>query len=439
MSSKNANSLAWEKAVAEYKVLENVEKQGYADVTAEQLKVFREPRLMGKIDHEENLPTVFADHDLTILTTSNSSYRVGNFAIFQPLPVWQYPDDTVQTVNFPANFETLDINNLTSEAAVINAAHAGNMLQQFCGEELVLTVSGRMRTGHFDFSVDQKRGGRHHVSVANAQMEIDAGFEGSRAFYVFETKMHTAKNFNLRQLYYPTRSWSLRIDKPVVPIFLTYSNDVFDFYQFSFSEPDVLSSAVLTKHRRFMLKHEPPKLTVLARIADQVVHSESAFTAAMKSTPFPQADLFEKVIDLVSILLEEPQSADELASHYSFDRRQAEYYFNAAKFLGLATNENDLLERDQLRWATTDAEKIFALPYEKKYAAIAERALQITPLAETFRIRVRENRVATVDEVVAAMTRYPLTAVLSESTQRRRAQTLISWANWLYAISSRRT
>lgn len=435
MASTNANSIAWAKAVDKYRVLESVEKNGFADLTAQQLKVFREPRHMGKIDHKENLPEVFAENDLTILTLSNSSYRIGRFEIFQKLPEWKMPGDEVENLTFPTDLETLDISNLTSEPAVLNAAYSSEMLQGFCDDELVLTVSGRMRTGYFDFQVSQSSGGFHSISVANAQMEIDAGFEGKKALYLFEAKNHSAKNFNLRQIYYPTRSWSQRIKKPVVPVFLTHSNDVFDLYQFAFEDEMVLSSAYLTNHRRFMLGHKHPETKDLVEQAKKIKAQAPIENENTRSTPFPQADNFEKVVDLVSILLEEPRSVDDLATYFSFDPRQSDYYYNAAKYLGLATTAKDDETQVELRRATPEAERIFALPYKEKYTEIARKTLEILPLAEAYEYLIREKAKPSLQQIVDSMSNYPPTASLADSTKRRRAQTLSSWADWIHQLS----
>jgi hypothetical protein len=435
MTATNANSIAWAKAVDKYQILERVQKDGFADVSATELKVFREPRHMGKIDHEENLPEVFSENNLTILTLSNSSYRVGQFEIFQKLPAWEVPGDEVETISFPIDLETLDIDNLTSEPSVLNAAYSSQMLQNFCEEDLILTVSGRMRTGIFDFDVDVKSGGKQSLKVSNAQMEIDAGYEGKKNFYIFEAKNHSAKNFNLRQIYYPTRSWSQKIKKPVVPIFLTHSNDVFDLYQFAFENARVLSSAHLASHRRFMLAHKSPETKDLFEIAKKVKESSPAPSPEQNATPFPQADNFEKVVDLVGILLEEPRSADDITTHFAFDPRQSDYYFNAAKYLGLASSSKDEEGILELRRATPEAERIFKLPYKEKYTAIAGKVLEILPLAEAYDIFVREKRKPTIQEIASSMKNYPPTSNLADSTLKRRAQTLSSWMDWLKDIS----
>lgn len=430
MASTNANSLAWATVFDKFQMLDSIKARGYVDVSAQQLKTVREPRHMGKIDHEENLPDVFKEHGLAILTTSNSSYRVGRFNIFQKLPKWEPPSSEVKTISFPIELETLDIKNLTSEPAVLNAAFSSGMLADFCEENLVLTVSGRMRTGEFDFFVDQTDGTPHQIQVRNAQMEIDAGFEGKSSLHIFEAKNHSASNFNLRQIYYPTASWTRRIRKPVNPIFLTFSNDVFDLFQFEFTDGQNFSSAKLSKHSRYMLAHETPAEIDLLEFASD---SKKRASRNIEKAPFPQADSFAKVIDLLAILMEEPRSLDDLTTHFEFDQRQSDYYSSALRYLGLAFKKQDDAG-NTLFYLTEDAEQILKLPYREKYTKLAERILEIEPAAEAFIFWHKTGTKASKGQIAEWMKRFKDTANLSDSTITRRAQTLSAWVDWVGTI-----
>lgn len=435
MAEMTANSKAWEEAFLHLGILDLVNKFGFAEVTSNQLRRFREPRLMGKIDHEENLPQIFRKYGLTILAVSNQAYRIGRFDIFARLPEWTNPDSSIEIIDTPVGLETLNFNSLTSEPAVLNAAFTSQLLNAFCEDDLTLTVSGRMRTGNFDFKVREAIRGQQIVSVCNAQMEIDAGFEGRKGLYIFEAKNHSATNFNLRQLYYPTRSWSEKISKTVVPIFLTHSNDVFDLYKFAFLDSNELSSAVLTSHRRFMLSHERLTEKALFDIAKSTIEMGEKSTYPQYDAPFPQADNFGRIIDLVGLLIEEPRTVEELASLFNFDPRQSDYYFNAARYLGLAVSEKDDVTKSETRSPTAEAKRIFCLPYHEKYRAIASKALAILPVAQAFDYLVRNKRRPSLDQVTLWLDSFPPTANLAITTKRRRGQTINSWIEWLHGIS----
>ena len=51
--------------------------------------------------------------------------------------------------------------------------------------------------------------------------------------------------------------------------------------------------------------------------------------------PFPQADKFERVINLCELLNEKILNKDEVTAKYDFDARQTDYYTSAARYLGL--------------------------------------------------------------------------------------------------------
>jgi hypothetical protein len=385
---------------------------------------------MSKVDHSFNLPEVFQKNKLSILTLSTSAFRIGHFDIFQPLPEWKLPGDEVQTLPFPSNLETLDFKNLTGEPGVINTAYATDMLEIFCEQEIVLTVSGRMRTSDFAYSVNTLKGNPQTIQVNRAQMEIDAAFEGDKNFFIFEVKNHLSTDFNMRQLYYPYRTWQDRIKKKTNPVFLTFSNDVFDLYEFGFDNIADFSSASLVKHKRYMLSHTSPKQESFVKFAKNGVGAKPK-----ASITFPQADDFQRVVDLVSYLLEAPRTVEDLASNYDFDPRQSDYYFNAAKYLGLAENLRGS-DGTEYRVASANAERIFQLPYSEKYTALGELVLSIDTVATLFLEQLKSGKKPSHDFATDYFTQSADSHKLSGLTLGRRATTALSWAAWAIAISS---
>lgn len=51
--------------------------------------------------------------------------------------------------------------------------------------------------------------------------------------------------------------------------------------------------------------------------------------------PFPQANSFPRVVDLLGLLVNEELTPEQITSVYDFDERQTDYYTNAAIYLGL--------------------------------------------------------------------------------------------------------
>ncbi len=65
MNEQNKNDKAWEKLFDKYNILDTVNNEGIYEITASQIKEFREPRLMTKFDHRNNLPILFKNNKLS--------------------------------------------------------------------------------------------------------------------------------------------------------------------------------------------------------------------------------------------------------------------------------------------------------------------------------------------------------------------------------------
>lgn len=428
----SAYDAAWAGIFEKYSVPRQVEQDGFVDLTADQLREFREPRLLTKMDHSHQVPKVFQEHGLNILTRGISTFRIGTFEVFQDLPEWQVPSTQVENLTLPSYIETLDVTKVTGEPAVINAVHASGVLTNFCGEEVVLTVSGRMRTGEFSYRVDDTVRGTSDITVSGAQIEIDAAFEGHNAFTIVEVKNHLSHDFCVRQLYYPFRAWRERIKKPTKNVFLTLANDVYDLHEFEFVDPLDYSSATLTSHKRYTIGVvRPTEAEVVTRARKAI---EKPTERVVRTAPFPQADDFERVMDLVAYLSEAPRTVEDLAVNYGFDPRQSDYYYNAAKFLGLA--ESDKAEDGrEYRRSTKLADDILALPYREKNLRFAELIFEIKPIAETYFEWVRLDEKPPIQRVIEIFSKSQDGEVLAESTRKRRSQTILSWASWLRQIA----
>ena len=68
------NDTAWQALFDKYDILDEIQRSGQFVISANQIKEFREPRLMTKFDHKVNLPTVFADNGLAILPITRGDY-----------------------------------------------------------------------------------------------------------------------------------------------------------------------------------------------------------------------------------------------------------------------------------------------------------------------------------------------------------------------------
>jgi len=108
---------------------------------------------------------------------------------------------------------------------------------------------------------------------------------------------------------------------------MTVSNDIFTFFVYKFNDDDDYNSIELVKQKSFAINFEPITLSEVKNIIKNVKEVPEP------EVPFPQADDFEKVINLLEILQSGEKTDDELIEEYNFVKRQAHYYKTAAKYL----------------------------------------------------------------------------------------------------------
>ena len=217
-NSISAND-AWKALIDKYDIVEEIRKHGCYHIKASQIKEFKEPRLMAKWDSTDALPKILRDHKINILPDSRSSYVLSDFCLYQEIPALDEHVTQMTHVELP-EYESIDVNNITSEANAINVLVLSGILDDFLNTAgNAATFNGRMGTGTFDFVVDTVRTVKQKVCVNNAQCEIDAGFENDDSVVIMESKNVIHEDFHVRQLYYPYRLWNTKVNKPIRLVF----------------------------------------------------------------------------------------------------------------------------------------------------------------------------------------------------------------------------
>jgi len=424
MNKKMTNEKAWASLLNAPECLELIENDMPLIVSAEQMRSYREPRLMAKIDHSRNLPRVFRERDLSILPISRGSYLISKFENYEKFKLPQ--SNSINNFPLRENLETLSVENITSESIALNAAMASGIMADFLGDEnIVPTISGRMGSGSFSFYVQEYAGRRREIEVNNAQIEIDAAFEGRDFFSIVEAKMDIPDegDFIIRQLYYPYRVWSDRIRKVVKPIFLTYSNGIYVLREYSFREMRDYNSISLLRQSSYSI--EDTDITndeIEAILHATPIHPEP------EGIPFPQADVFPRVVNLCELLKGCELDKDTLSQEYDFDRRQSNYYADAARYLGLVDKP-----QSNLYHLSPKGLGILKLPYKKRQLAYCECIFSYAVfnilMRRTFdRGRLPEN--TEIMKVIGDSNRS-----LSEVTRRRRAGTVRGWLSWIIKLA----
>lgn len=375
---------------------------------------------MTKFDHKINLPTIFADNRLAILPISRGDYVISSFSAYKE---FEPPVNDVQRVSIPAHIQSLMPQFLVSEAIALNCANACGILSDFLEDEaLVPTVSGRMSSGNFGFDIETDSGVKR-IDVANSQIEIDAAYEGINCLSLFEAKRDLSDDFLVRQLYYPFRVWKERVTKPVKPVFLVFSNGMFNLYQYEFDDPQNYNSLRLVKQKNYVIATE----ISLSDIENLLI--TVPFVAEPKIS-FPQADRMSRIVNLIELLNEKPMTKQDITSKYAFDERQTNYYTDAGRYLGLIEKGHD--ENGNILFQlSTRGRHILGLEYKERQLAIVTQILAHKVFNETLKLHLQYGEMPDKQTIIRIMKEANLYNIEADSTYLRRSSTVVGWINWI--------
>jgi hypothetical protein len=431
MSNKSKNDIAWEKLFEQHGILRKIDRVGVCEISSDEINKVREARLATNFSHRIQLPKIFQDNQLTIQPNTRGTYLIGRFESYQKL--FDDPSVPIEAADFRSDIETIDPTNLYSESSVLLCAYHTGIISHLLDQEVSLTVFGRMSAGRFGYSISNKQtGNRHQILVEGAQLEIDSAFEGRNVFAIFEAKNQKVDDFLVRQLYYPYRLWKNRTSKQVIPVFMYYSNanSVFSFFVFRFNDEGHYNSIELVKQRKYQIVASDIDLAAIYAALKRVrVKPEP------HNVPFPQANTFDKqIIDLLSQLYgaRASLSQDFITTNYAFDRRQTQYYTQAAHYLGLV--ERHYSREEGVTYSLTErGTRIMAQHPQVRNLALVECILEHKVFNQTLRLYFEQGARPTIEQVVAIMRDARLR--ISGTTPRRRAQTVLAWVDWIMQLT----
>jgi len=425
---KSKNDTAWQQLFHRHGILDTIQKHGFYEITSHEINRVREARLMTKFDHRSQLPAIFADHNLSILPITRGSYLISQFHTFHNFE--SDKDIPVNKIPFPGDIESLDFRKITSESTAINCAFVTGIIRDFMDEETVYpTVNGRMSSLAFDFSINGHDGATLKVIVKNAQLEIDGGYESPASLALIEAKNYISNDFLIRQLYYPFRLWEGKITKKIRPLFLTYTNGIFHLREYFFENHHHYNSLRLLRQKKYVIDEgETPINLELIR---ETVHKSPIVPEP--AIPFPQADAFERIINLCELLFDEKMlSHDQITSNYDFDRRQTNYYTDAGRYLGFIekTREDGMVFFS----LTPKGLQLFTLDLKARQLALVGHICGHIVFRRVFQLYIEKAVVPTKAEIVEIMKESNLYQVGAESTFYRRASTVVRWVNWIMGL-----
>lgn len=424
---KSLNDTAWEKLFEEHEILQAIQQNGFIEITSKQINVFRESRLMTKFDHINNLPSLFTQNGLSILPITRGRYIIGNFQTHEKIKYKSKSNPSF--IERRTDLESLDYNNIYSESAALNCAYASGIIQNVIGENCFLTVNGRMSSGKFDFLINQSTspGNAKNISVINSQCEIDGGFEGESKLVLIEAKNVQCNDFLIRQLYYPYRLWQNKVKKEVIPVFMTFSNDEFNFFVYKFNDLRNYNSIELIEQKSFIISTEAITLEDIKELLNTPIVGEP-------NVPFPQADSFARIVDLLGLLVEDNLTKEQITTQYDFNKRQTDYYLNAGVYLGLIKKNNNQIDNKQIEYELTEkARTVLNQDQRNKNLGLAKQILSHKAFQETLKLYLEKSRIPTKNEIVEVIKKDNSYA---DSTNHRRAQTVLKWTEWIISLTN---
>lgn len=424
---------AWVKIIERYNILDEVARTGIFHIKASEIKEYKEPRLMAKWDSTTSLPKILRENKLNILPNSRSSYVLGDFCLYQEIPELEERVEKMTHFDLPV-YETLDVNNITSEANAINVLLLSGILDDFLNTgENAATFNGRMGTGEFDFSVNTYSHGKQKIQVANVQCEIDGGFENEASVVIMEAKNVIHKDFNIRQLYYPYRLWKSKVKKPIRLVFSIYSNMIYRLFEYRFTDIEDLSSIELVRTKNYSLQDTEITMADLEYVRNStMVKTDDKQMGRQKGTiPFIQADSMDRVINLLENLHNNPMTAYEIAELMDFTSRQSYYYVSAGKYLGLFEDGKNK-DNQNATVLSSLGNRVYKMNYKQRQLKIVELMFEHSIFAECFDYIVSFGELPPQHFVIEKMREFD---VCGESCMKRRSQSVLGWLRWMLYLT----
>ncbi|MCD8488772.1 MAG: hypothetical protein LRZ84_19035 [Desertifilum sp.] len=233
-------------------------------------------------------------------------------------------------------------------------------------------------------------------------------------------------DFLIRQLYYPFRLWSEKLpNKKVVPILMIYSFDIFKFYIYEFSDIKDYSSMRLVETKSYAIAPEE-----INQIDVSNIFTNTPVVPEDTEIPFPQANNFVRLVDLMSLLFDRDLTQDDVTENYQFNIRQTSYYVNAGRYLGLIEKYKNPLTGYLTFALTEEGKNILTKRPKLKYLELIKKILEHQVFKEAFRLTIKNGEIPDKQMIYTILIKH--NDNLNKKTLERRASTVRSWIKWIW-------
>lgn len=430
MPKNSLVDLAWEKLLADNASLLAECRMGeICHISTQTIKEYRSPRLMTHHPTSCLVPKPLKNESLNILPTSRVDYVMGTFKVFEPLPNLLHTRASFVPM---VEYETLVPEEITSVENAVNAMVASRLLGDFLKEpDLARTISGRMGTGRFSFSVDTADGRSHVIDVDGSQVSIDAGFENESTVVILKARNVIDDDFNVGQLYYPFKKLQCYVTKPIRLVFSQYTNMNYYLHEYRFKDASRMSSIELVQSQVFTLDDQRISPSELWSIFEDTQVEYEDYANDVR-TPFIQADRFDRVISLLEYLSRSGPDwteIDAVTTYMGTTRRQAQYYTAAGVYL-------ELFERKLGKVRISDTgQHIARARYRDRQLMLARQLFKHRVFHNLFALSYDVGSIPEPRDIVPKLIELKVCNQGDASTTvTRRASTVASWMRWLMSV-----
>ena len=148
---------------------------------------------------------------------------------------------------------------------------------------------------------------------------------------------------------------------------------------------------------------------------------------------FPQANCFERVINICELLNTQEMSREQVTEEYAFDIRQTNYYTDAARYLGLLEKHYED-GRKPIYSLSSLGKSIMNLKYKQRQLAFCEAILRHRVFKEVFNLSMEAGNIPDTSTIVGIMQKSNLYKVESMKTYIRRSSTISGWIHWILGL-----
>ena len=297
-----------------------------------------------------------------------------------------------------------------SEQVFLNRAYSTGLVERFAQlSGLSAPLQIRIDTPTFNFRL-----GKSTLCVDRAQIEIDAITESHDTLITIEAKIGLPTTFNIRQIYYPFRTFLLKKKKVrnflfcFEPIQSTYM-----LWEYEFNPYDRLDCIRLVQCKKYQIR-------VSKLLSAKQFQNVSPVKEKIK---IPQADKIEKIIQFPLRIAEDYNTSEKMMGVFGFTNRQSSYYRHAAEILGLVRNDRYIYK------LTDRGEEYLRLPAEEKSSFVCKLLLEF-PIINSIFLEVSSDpkKVITKQDIINLLKRR---SDITGDTLFRRTRTITSWFKWI--------